>query len=311
MHLYATEVIDSNQGTQRDGDPIATGRTDPYNATGLVDGNFFSLGFSLENPENPGMIILDFGQMVGGCINVLETSPQNGTYHGGNYFLEKAEVYVNDDLSDDWVYLGIAQNQQADSIPVTTIGGILTGAHPNVFQLDGCIRYVKIVDVTDPETTPVTIHDAFDVDAVYAGECIINVPLDIKPTSCPNPLNVKNKGVLPVAILGTEDFDVTQVDPATIELEGVAPLRWDWEDVATPYEPFVGKEDCMEDCTTDGPDGFLDLTLKFYTQEVVEAIGEVNDGDCLVLTLTGNLFEEFSGTPIIGEDVVLILKKVN
>jgi len=138
----------------------------------------------------------------------------------------------------------------------------------------------------------------------------VPVPVDIKPESCPNPLNVKSKGVLPVAILGTEDFDVTQIDPATIELEGVAPLRWDLEDVATPYEPFVGKEDCMEDCIIDGPDGFLDLTLKFDTQEVVDALGEVFDGECLPLTLTGNLSEEFGGTPIVGEDVVLILKKV-
>ena len=138
------------------------------------------------------------------------------------------------------------------------------------------------------------------------------VATDIKPQSCPNPLNVKSKGVLPVAILGTENFDVTKINPDTIELAGVSLLRWALEDVATPYEPFVGKEDCMEDCIIDGPDEFLDLTLKFYTQEVVEAIeaiGEVNDGDCLVLTLTGNLFEEFGGTPIVGEDVVLILKK--
>ncbi len=135
----------------------------------------------------------------------------------------------------------------------------------------------------------------------------VEVAIDIKPESCPNPLNVKGKGVLSVAILGTEDFDVTEVDPLTVLLEGVAPLRWDLEDVATPYEPFLGKEDCM-DCTTDGPDGYQDLTFKFDTQEIVDALGEVNDGDCLVLELTGELFE---GTPIDikGEDVMLIIKK--
>ena len=131
------------------------------------------------------------------------------------------------------------------------------------------------------------------------------VAVDIKPESCPNPLNVKGKGVLSVAILGTADFDVTQVDPATVILEGVYPLRWDWEDVATPDEPFVDKEDCM-DCTTDGSDGILDLTLKFDVQEVIAALGDVEDEECLTLTLTGELFD---GTPIVGEDVVLILKK--
>jgi hypothetical protein len=143
--------------------------------------------------------------------------------------------------------------------------------------------------------------------AITSSACV-EVAIDIKPESCPNPLNVKGKGVLPVAILGTADFDVTEIDPATVKLEGVSCIKWAIEDVTTPYEP-IEIPDCL-DCSTDGPDGFLDLTLKFDVQEVVEAIGEVNGGDCLVLTLTGNLFEEFGGTPIVGEDVVLILKKV-
>jgi hypothetical protein len=137
---------------------------------------------------------------------------------------------------------------------------------------------------------------------------VIPVPVDIKPTSCPNPLNVNSNGVLPVAILGTEDFDVTQIDPASVALEGVSPLRWSEEDVATPYEPFIGKEDCM-DCSEERSDGFKDLTLKFDMQAIVEAIGEVDHGQCLVLTLTGNLKEEFDGTDIMGEDVVRIIKK--
>jgi len=133
-------------------------------------------------------------------------------------------------------------------------------------------------------------------------------PLDIKPGSCPNPLKIKEKGVLPVAILGTEDFDVSQVDPVSVFLEGVAPLRWYMEDVATPYEPIIGKGDAF-DCNKYGPDGYMDLTLKFNAQEVVAALGDVKVGDVLVLHLTGNLTEEFGGTPFYGEDVVLIIRK--
>jgi hypothetical protein len=36
-----------------------------------------------------------------------------------------------------------------------------------------------------------------------------SVPFDIKPQSCPNPLNVRKKEVLPVTILGEEDLDMT------------------------------------------------------------------------------------------------------
>jgi hypothetical protein len=136
----------------------------------------------------------------------------------------------------------------------------------------------------------------------------IPVPVDIKPTSCRNPLNVTEKGVLPVAVLGTEGFDVSQIDPASVTLMGVSPLRWAMEDVATPYEPYLGKEGAY-DCTTEGPDGFMDLTFKFKAQEVVAVLGEVADGDVLIIPLTGSLLEEFGGTPIVGEDVVVILEK--
>lgn len=133
------------------------------------------------------------------------------------------------------------------------------------------------------------------------------VPVDIRPGSCPNPLNCKSKGNLPVAILGTEMFDVTQIDPATIRLAGVAPLRWDYADVATPHEPFSGKQDCAVDCTSMGPDGYMDATLKFDTQEILAALGEtIQDGDCIVAQLTGNLRESAGGTEIIGEDVIRI-----
>ncbi len=133
--------------------------------------------------------------------------------------------------------------------------------------------------------------------------CIVAV--DIKPQSCPNPLNVKDKGVLPVAILGTEDFDVTEIDPESIRLEGVAPLRWALEDVATPFEPVNGIEDCMTDCHELGPDGLMDLTLKFDAQEIITALG-AEDGDCLSLQLTGYLTD---GTYIHGEDLIIIIKK--
>lgn len=137
----------------------------------------------------------------------------------------------------------------------------------------------------------------------------LTVPVDIKPTSCPNPLNVKSSGVVPVAILGTADLDVTWIDPASIQLAGVAPIpRWSVSDVATPYEPFTGKQG-KYDCNTMGPDGFMDLVLHFKTQALVAALGPVADGDVLVLDLTGSLKPEFGGTPFHGEDVVWIINK--
>ena len=132
----------------------------------------------------------------------------------------------------------------------------------------------------------------------------VEVPVDVKPGGCPNPINLKNdRGKLPAAVLGTADFDVTMLDPATVLLQGVAPIRWGYGDVGTPYEPFTGKDDCF-DCNEMGPDGFLDLKLKFLRADIVAAIGDVGHGDCVVLTLTGSLLD---GTPVVGEDVVLVM----
>jgi len=137
----------------------------------------------------------------------------------------------------------------------------------------------------------------------HPDESFISLGFDIKPQSCPNPLNVKSKGKIPVAILGTSEFDVVDIDPTTLLLEGIAPIRWAIEDVTTPVE---GGEQC--DCTTDGSDDFDDLILKFNTQELVAALGSVNNGDELILTITGNLLD---GTPIEGSDCVIIKAKGN
>jgi hypothetical protein len=79
--------------------------------------------------------------------------------------------------------------------------------------------------------------------------------------------------------------------------------------VGTPFEPYVGKMDCNYDCNDWDGDGIMDMTLKFDAQEIVAALGDVTDGECHVLNLTGNFREEFYGGPIVGEDVVLILDK--
>jgi len=141
------------------------------------------------------------------------------------------------------------------------------------------------------------------ITPVYAPIGDIDVPLDIKPESCPNPLNVNSMGVLPVAVLGTDSLDVTAVDPSSITLEGIVPLRWELEDVAEPFEPFLGKENAF-DCTENGPDGFLDLTFKFSTQDIVGTLGDPSDGDVIVLHLSGNFID---GQPLEGEDVVIII----
>ena len=139
-------------------------------------------------------------------------------------------------------------------------------------------------------------------------EVEIPVSIDIKPGSCPNPLNMKSQGVLPITIIGKKDFDAKSIDPESILLsregiEGeVAPIRWSYEDVSAPFEGDL----C--DCHELKADGIIDLSLKFKTQQLVDILKlkEVA-GKTVEFTLRGNLKEEFDGTPIVGRDCIRIL----
>jgi hypothetical protein len=154
----------------------------------------------------------------------------------------------------------------------------------------------------DPITQWVSSGDtgaSYTIDLTGARYILPSVFVDIKPDSCPNPLNVKSKGVLPLAVLGTENLDVLD-DIAYVTLEGVEPLMGDYEDVATPFEGEL----C--DCHELGPDGYLDIVLHFDTEEIVAALGDVNDGEELSLTVQVTLAD---GTVIDVSVCVRILKK--
>jgi hypothetical protein len=117
---------------------------------------------------------------------------------------------------------------------------------------------------------------------------LFRVPhLDIKPGSCPNPVNVSNGGSetddgdgawlarVPISILGN-GFDVTQTDVTTVTLSRfeplmsgsglVRPVQATFADTGTP---FLGS---VCDCHTLQGDGFLDLDLKFDRTEMVEEL---------------------------------------
>jgi hypothetical protein len=137
--------------------------------------------------------------------------------------------------------------------------------------------------------------------------------VDIKPGVCPNSLQVKSKGVLSVAIIGSEDIDVMHIDASTVRLgkdglaDTVAPLRWTYRDVSHPSD----EEPC--ECEELMADGYTDLVLMFDSQAVVNSLelkkgfghkGFERDELSFSLAITGNLKEEFGGTPISGEDCI-------
>ena len=145
---------------------------------------------------------------------------------------------------------------------------------------------------------------------------MIDVPVDIKPGSWPNPFNKKAKGVFAVAICGTEDFDVTTIDPTSAEIyfdmidpdgDYASPLWWSYEDAATPY-PTPNPDD-PEGHALEG-DGYMDLVFHFSRQEVTGLM--TCDEEYMSywkLYLTGNLMEEHSGLSFTGFDWIRIQNK--
>jgi PKD repeat protein len=146
-------------------------------------------------------------------------------------------------------------------------------------------------------TAPGSYQVQLTVDDGDGGMCVVQsdflvvvdipVAVDIKPGSDPNCFKVGKKGVTPVAILATADFDPTTVDPATVTLgpgvpNDVSPIRWS-------LNKDVNR------------DGAKDLVFHFSTPEM-EANGLLTEGDTLILI--GELKEEFGGLLFGGLDVI-------
>lgn len=110
--------------------------------------------------------------------------------------------------------------------------------------------------------------------------------IDIKPMSWPNPVNVKSKGVVPVAVLGSEMFDATTVDPMSVTLAGVMPVKWSMSDA--------------------NYDGYMDMVFHFDTQTLVGALGPVADEDQVMLPMMGMMS---SGNWFYGSDTIRVLVK--
>jgi hypothetical protein len=137
----------------------------------------------------------------------------------------------------------------------------------------------------------------------------IIVPVDVKPGYCPSPLEAYGSGDVSVAILGTQELNVTEIVRDSVRLQEIPPLRSELRDVAKPFRLYKwqisGKKLKEDYCTDEGPDGKVDLVLYFSKKEILKAVGSTTSGDLLVLRLTAR---HSSGAPVTGQDVVLIQK---
>ncbi len=157
-------------------------------------------------------------------------------------------------------------------------GGVFETAH----QALTATQIASLTDISlNQDFRDIYLGAEFDNILVIEIPQNISVVIDIKPGSDDNPVNLKSKGVIPVAVLTTDDFDAATVNGATVTFAGASP------DHGSGH---------LED--VDG-DGDLDWLGHFRMQETNIAEEDTE------ATLSG---ETTDGTPIVGSDGITIPK---
>lgn len=153
----------------------------------------------------------------------------------------------------------------------------------------GSIEVGKLADfvVIDRDYMTIPAEDIWKIQVlmtVVGGEIVYTkltlVDVDIKPRDYPNSINLKSKGVVPVAALTSDTFDASTINPETVKFAGAKPARWILVDIDS--------------------DGDLDMLFHFKTQDLAL------DKTSFWATLTG---ETNNGVSFQGSDAVNIVPK--
>jgi len=293
FRLVVSGTDDTGAPFRRQNPVVYRGRTvkvEPLSTeTELVPGKSVTFEFKVTNFGSPATYSITAVDSLGVIVNVTPTSlPLN---------LDESAIVL--------VEILVSKETQADT------------------QEDITVTATKVGEDTQFNSATISL---------FTLEPTIFVPVDILPGDCPNEIegrdddddpedDSENSGRnLKIAILGSSDLDVREIDVATILLAGVPihgfvmppgfndlPYPEDakikYKDKATPFEPFIGKLGANACRPEKDEDGFIDLIFRMSTEKLLNALGSVNEGDVIVVPLTGELID---GTPIRGEDVIVI-----
>jgi hypothetical protein len=258
----------------------------------------------------PGLALSDIRSLTGGGNGISGVFDSSGT---------RAYVRSNGGAVD--VFAFTPATGQIGPAPLFSIAIGSTGTFYGMDQMalhpgDGKLYVsqagaLNVYDASDGTLVTSITDPAIDepTGVCVVGSPAIAVPLDIKPGSCPNSFNRHSNGNLPVALVGTDTFDVTSVDVASLVIAradgvggGVPPTSSPpivLEDVTAP---FAG-EPC--ECDESVPDGIMDLSMKFNSDDLVEAL-ELDLVGCqhVELEVSGTLLD---GTAFAGLDCVRLV----
>lgn len=180
------------------------------------------------------------------------------------------------DLNEDGLVVGSSETDEGTTVAIiwtAEVGmqslGTLGGDNSAAYAVNASGQIVGESQTATGETHA----------ALWTVAFAVVVPIDIKPGSDSNPVDPHSSGLIPVALLGTEYFDVGDVDPATLAFgpDGAGIVH------GSPHPEDVNG------------DGRLDLVLHFPTEDTGIVCGDTE------ATLRGSTVDTqaFQGTQAI------------
>ncbi|GAJ01809.1 unnamed protein product, partial [marine sediment metagenome] len=187
---------------------------------------------------------------------------------GSEATIEKTVTITEDITTDVW---GV----------VTADTGLIVALNPPVeenFDAPGTVVFTETISVDPAVVVGTTLFATVtfyansypDITDAEIGKQTISVTngyLDIKPGSYPNSINTKSNGVIPVALLGSANLDVTTVDVMT--------LRFGPND-AQPKHHLTDPDVYTEHLQDVNYDGYEDLVSHYKTKQTGIAAGQVS-----------------------------------
>jgi len=267
--------------------------------------------------DGTGSQPLTFG--AGGTFNLSHAFGDNGVYtvtveytdDGGQVGSDDVLVTVNNVAptvdagpdatvlsGDSYAFSGSFADPGVVDAPWSYVVGWGLGADlvGGVYSQHQPITDTRVFCAVGGRTIQMTVTDKDGLSGSDAAMITVEpkvIALDITPGGDPNPVNLRSRGVLPVAILGSATFDVTRVDVSALTLGNRR-----GPEASVAENPDGSYQASTEDVNSDG---VPDLVAKFSVPDLV-ANGDLTEASSS-LTVGGLLAD--GCTVFTGEDAVL------
>lgn len=157
--------------------------------------------------------------------------------------------------------------------------------------------YTVALTVTDDDT----LADNDSIDVIVANK----VDLDWKPGSNPSAMNFKG-GTIPVAILGAADFDVEEIDVASIRFDDEKDALFNGDGVGVKIKKNGTSQFSFEDTNSDG---FADLVAHVDAKALSSVVDPaqdpfLTDGEIYAFGAYDDSF--FFGVQQLGDPIVIL-----